>query len=469
MFLAVLSLAASAPAGIPADQAQKLYDRVGPSLVAVKYTLESELGRRELIGPGVIVSEDGMVMCPLTMFDARIPDDQMKDFKVLIAHEDRDPQELEAVFQGRDERVSMAFLKTREPQKWAPLKFEEQPVGIGEPIVSVGVLPEAANYKPYLMQGTVSAQLRGPAPQVLVDGGLAAMGSPVFNADGKAIGIVEYQQGQPVLLNEAAALGAITNPPKIFIPARDFLLGLQDPPHPGKPQELPWMGVTGMSGLNKDVSEVYGLTDQPAVQIGEVIPDTPAARAGLKKGQIIVKVDGKPLERGDEPVEVWQILQRKILRMKPGDTVTFSVMAGKQKPITDVQVKLEPQPKRPNLARRFFAEDLGFSVREVVFYDTYAHKLPPDSKGVVVSLIRPQSSSESGGLHPNDFVTDLNGQPVKDLEEFKTSYTQFREEKPREAVVLVVLRESNTQTIRIEPPQDFTRRPESKPTTDRLR
>ena len=216
---------------------------------------------------------------------------------------------------------------------------------------------------------------------------------------------------------------------------------------------LPWLGVPQMNGLNKDVAEVYSLTNKPAVQIGEVIPDTPAEKAGLKQGDIIVKLNGEPLERGDEPIELPMILARKILRMKPGTEVTLSVLRKKNQPLQDVKVTLAEQPAQPHQAKRFWAEDLGFAVRDVTFWDTYARRLPLDTKGVVVALIKPQSAAQTGRLRNGDLITQLNGQPVTDLDEFKKTYETARKEKPKEAVVLVVRREGSEDTVRIEPPQ----------------
>src|SRR5215213_5608227 len=86
-----LLVAAAAPArGATTELAKKLYEQASPSLVAVKYTWESEMGRRELIGAGVVVREDGLVMSPLSVFDIRIPDEQMKEFTLIVAHEDKD-------------------------------------------------------------------------------------------------------------------------------------------------------------------------------------------------------------------------------------------------------------------------------------------------------------------------------------------------------------------------------------------
>src|SRR3954466_7411095 len=115
--LLALVLAVAAPArAASTETAKKLYDQASPSLVAVKYTWESELGRRELIGAGVVVREDGLVMSPLSVFDMRIPDEQMKEFMLVIAHEDRDAEAVGAASLGRDERCNVAFLKPKAQQ-----------------------------------------------------------------------------------------------------------------------------------------------------------------------------------------------------------------------------------------------------------------------------------------------------------------------------------------------------------------
>jgi len=104
--------------------------------------------------------------------------------------------------------------------------------------------------------------------------------------------------------------------------------------------------------------------------------------------------------------------------------------------------------------QRFYAEDLGFVVRDMVFNDTYRQRMPADSKGVVVALIKPSGSAETAKLQNGDVITQLNGKPVTDLNQFKTDYEGFRKDKPKEAVVLVVTRRyPSTESIRIEPPQ----------------
>jgi S1-C subfamily serine protease len=444
--------------GVEPELARKLYERVSPSLVAVQFVWETELGRRELVGAGVVVGADGLVMMSIATVDLRIPDEQMKDFKVIVPRFDKDNEEIDAVFQGRDERTNLAFVKTKEPQKWTPITFEDVSVTVGEPVLSVGLLPKDAGYKTYLMQSDVAAQLRGEVPQIMTSGGLAAVGSPVLNVKGQVIGFVNYQSDQAAFLNmndPRNPLSSVTNPPIFFVPTKDFVAGIKSPPVAGTLPKYPWLGIPqqAMTGLNKDVAEELGLKDQPAIELGDIIKGTPADKAGLKSGDVIVKVNGQPLERGDAPEELPMILVRQLRRMNVGDEVTLSLMRTKGEPLADVKVSLEERPIMPNLAKRYYAEDLGFSVRELVFIDRYQRRLKDDANGVVVTLIKPQSSAQSAKLGMNDMVTEMNGQPVASVEEFKKAYEAIRKEKPREALVLVVQRESNTQVIRIEPPQ----------------
>jgi serine protease Do len=211
--------------------------------------------------------------------------------------------------------------------------------------------------------------------------------------------------------------------------------------------------VAQMVGLKKEVADVFGLTGKVAVQVGDVVKGTPAEKAGLKPGNIIVSLNGQPLERGDEPDEAAMILMKNVKRMKVGSEVTFSIVTEANKPPTEVKLTLAERPKQENQAQRFFAEDLGFTAREIVFDDTYRRKLPADQKGVVVALVKPAGAAQAGKLERGDLITRLNQTPVTDVEQFKKEYQAFRKAKPREAVVLEAIRNGNDEIIRIEPPQ----------------
>ncbi len=465
-------IAAAARADITPE---KLYEDATPSFVAVQFQFTGETMNREFIGPGVVISSDGMIIVPGALVNAGFPDDQLKDFKIIIPSQDKDAEELDAELVGRDERANLAFVKAKAKHDWKPIKFENVTPKIGEAVYSVGILSKAAAYKSYFMNATISALLRGETPQIMVQGGLCAAGSVVFNTQGQAIGLVQSntvvtgsvnlfdgrtvgfaRMGPGLPLNESDERdnSSAVLPPRFFVPASDFLFALSDPPVAGESQKLPWIGVPSMRGLTKDLAEAFKLQNQPAIEIGEVLPDAPAAKAGITKGSIILKINGQPLERPDDPQELPGIIGRQIRKMKVGDKVKLTILPGPNKPAQDVDVTLEDLPKRPNRAKRYYAEDLGFVARELVFQDTYAQHMPADSKGVVVALLKPSGSAETGKLQRGDIITQLNGKAVTDIEQFKTDYETLRKDKPQEAVVLEVIRRfPSTELIRIEPPR----------------
>ena len=470
---------ATAPAGIPGvaerpaqeTSAVSLVDKAKPSLVVVQFTYAGEMGRRDLAGTGVVVRADGLTIINGDLTPRQLPDEQMKDFKIILPGDDE--TEIDATFLGRDERYGIAYVKPAKAgasQTFVPLTFVERAVAVGETVHTVGLLPKVAGYGAYQMSARVAALLRGPTPQVLVDGaGLGIIGSPVLNAGGEAIGLVGSQPdrifltptgpaatgGRTVMLNDPRnPYGPVEEPTRMFVPARDFLSAIEKAPSEPTQIRYPFLGVTQLTGLSKDVAEFYGLGNIVAVQIGDVIPDFSAAKAGLKRGMIITALNGQPLERGDLPEESPMIFTRQVSRLNVGDTVKLSVITQRGQPAGEVAVTLDERPAQANRAKRFTAEDLGFTLRDVVFDDTYGRKLPRDTQGAVVAFIRPQSAAQAAELGNGDFITQVNQTPVTGVDQFQVAYEEFRKARPREAVVLEALRGGNTQIIRIEPPRE---------------
>jgi S1-C subfamily serine protease len=72
----------------------------------------------------------------------------------------------------------------------------------------------------------------------------------------------------------------------------------------------------------------------------------------------------------------------------------------------------------------------------------------------VVALLRPQAAAQAAHLGMLDLITQMNGKPVENLDEFKKDYLDFRKDRPNDPVVLEVIRlDGKEQTINIQPPQ----------------
>ncbi len=439
------------------------------SLVTVQYTFDSEMGKRELSGTGVIVRDDGLVAVTLGLIPLGLPDAQLTEFKVILPPGVDGPEkvELDAEFMGRDERADLAFVRVKQDasttkRTFTPVKYGPSQVNVGDPLVSVGLLPKSAGYTPYAKLSTVAAKLRGPTPTVMSSGGLAGVGGLVFSAaDGKLLGMVQEMEGQNLLAGArgrggpdegAMEMAQLMLAPIFYVPVDDFLVSLSDPPNADKPRLRSWIGVGEMQGVEDDVASYLGLKGTPAVQVTDVIAGFPAAEGGLKPQDFIVSMNGQPLERGDAIEELPAILQRKLLRMNVGETVTFGVIRKQGDVPQDVKVTLGERPGLANRAPRQYFEDLGYSVRGLVFDDTYARKLDRNYKGVMVAFVRPQSSAQAGRLQRGDIVTKLNQTAIESVEQFKEAYEAFRKDKPKEAVVMEVYRGTGTEIVRIQPP-----------------
>jgi S1-C subfamily serine protease len=431
-------------------------ERVAQSLVVVRYTFENEMGRRELEGHGIVLTADGMVMCHLAMMPMAIADSQIKDVKIVIPNPGgaTEPKEIDARLVLRDERSDLAFVRTLEPQAFEPIVLHDAALRPGDSIYSVALLPETSGFTPFIRPTTISAILRGPVPMAMA-GALTWVGAPVVDEQARMIGIVAEQPNQLAVLNagQEQQFAALSIPPLLFVPTRDFLDYAANPPVDDSARHVPWLGVAAMNGLSDELATFYGLEGRPGVQIGDVIPGFPAEKAGLKSGDVIISINGQPIDRGDTADELPMIVGRKILRMNVGEVVKLGVIRTRGEPPIEIDLTLEARPATATTAARFWAEDLGFTVRDLVFQDRYARRLEDETTGAVVTFIRQGSNAAAGNLNRGDIITRLNQTPVTDVSQFETAYKAFREASPSQPVVMEVLRGVDTQILRIEPPR----------------
>ncbi|MEM8874139.1 MAG: PDZ domain-containing protein [Planctomycetota bacterium] len=441
-----------------------IQDRAIASMVIVEFTFDFERGREKLRGLGTVIDDQGTTMVSLELLSPFFPNEQIVDFKyIMVDRATGIETELDAVFSGRDERYGVAFVRPAEGVELdvPPLTFVDDVVEPGELVVSVSRMGKPAMYQPYVQVSRVMANVRGPVPQTLVSSsGLGMIGSPVFNTDGVAVGFVNSSDDHAPFMdigNGEAMRSAFQDAPRQFHPAGDFLPALENPPTPESPIRMSNLGVAALSGLlDKEIAKFYDLEGTPTVVIGDVIDGFPAAEAGVQSGDMVIAVDGAKIPQGDTPEEAPEIFQRSLMRRSVGEEVTLTVIRDTPDGVErlDVPVTLGERPQQENAVEREYFEDLGFTVREVVFADLYNLKADPDTTGVVVSFIRPQSAAQTGTLGFNDLITDINQLPVESIEQFTQVYKALREETPEEDIVLTVRRGVDTEIVRIEPPRE---------------
>ncbi len=166
-----------------------------------------------------------------------------------------------------------------------------------------------------------------------------------------------------------------------------------------------WLGVF-IQPLEADLAKELGL--KSGVGVHEVMPDGPAAAAGLQAGDVVVEVDGKPV------TEVNQ-LQKEISRKKPGMSVKLKVVSYNDKKARTINVKIGELPNENAQAK-------GPGKRqEMGEPDKIGLVVAPTRKGegVVVEMVQPGSPAEQSGVEPGDIITQVNRQKTNSIEAYK--------------------------------------------------
>ena len=220
---------------------------------------------------------------------------------------------------------------------------------------------------------------------------------------------------------------------------------------PIKPRRLAWIGATRIEEVGEELAGIIKL-DRPGVMIDQVVPGHPAAKAGLKNRDVVIAMDGKPLEQLATPRLVRDNFRRLLMRKKPGEKVALTVLRG-TKP-QEFSVTLAEAPKQAYEAERYVQPRLGFAVREKVEMDRYTDQGPTAKvDGLIVILVGPRTAAAAGGLKPGDLVTGCNEQPIKTVKVLQQIVEGAIASKPNEAINMLIRRGDQPMAISLRVPK----------------
>ena len=200
----------------------------------------------------------------------------------------------------------------------------------------------------------------------------------------------------------------------------------------------PRLGV-GVQDLSAADIEVYKLTSAEGAEITQLTPGTPAEKAGLQLGDVVVALDGKPIANGGDLTESLALYQ-------PGQTVTLDVIRyGKRMTFKAELEMFEPVVRGSRVAtaeRERGMGRLGFSAAEVTPQAVRQFELSTQS-GVVITGVDPAGPA-ARSLGPGLIIERLNGQRIQSLADLEKAADGV---KAGAAVSLVVRGNNDTQYI----------------------
>ena len=149
--------------------------------------------------------------------------------------------------------------------------------------------------------------------------------------------------------------------------------------------------------------------------VGEVSPKSPAAKAGVQSGDVVVEFDGKPVRDSRQ-------LRLAVGRAKPGATVPLKVVRDGDSKIVRVTVKeLESDEDAKSTSRREASKDTGtlngVGVVDLSPQSRRQFGIPPSVNGALVSEVDPESPSHEAGLRAGDVIVEINKERIQDAEQ----------------------------------------------------
>ncbi len=162
-----------------------------------------------------------------------------------------------------------------------------------------------------------------------------------------------------------------------------------------------------------------------AAQVVRVVPDGPAAKAGLKEGDIIIAVDGKLLK---DPNDLAIIVANRA----PGEKVTLEILRdGKRKKVTVTLGERPSQIAAVQEGKLDLKEQLGIQLENLTPQLRKQFNIPEDARGVLVTEVDPTSeAAQDAGIQPGDLIVEVDKKPVTSVEEFERIYEKIEPGKP---------------------------------------
>jgi serine protease Do len=212
----------------------------------------------------------------------------------------------------------------------------------------------------------------------------------------------------------------------------------------GKPTRA-WLGVQTQV-LTREIAEALGIAGRKGVRVTHVVPESPAAKAGLRVGDLLLKIDGRVIP-ADKPADT-DVFESLVRPYPIGTEIAFDGLRAAE-PLA-VKAVLVETPSTTGDLDNFKDETFEFTIRELPLAERIAEQMPVDAPGVRVSAVQPNGWAALAGIGPGDVIVSIDGQVVKTVAEAEKLLKSCRETKPRQ-VVLFVRRGVNTGFAELEP------------------
>jgi serine protease Do len=384
---------------------------------------EGEPRRQQSLGSGVVVSPEGAVLTNHHVIEGA------DDIRVTLA----DRRAFQARLVGSDPKTDLAVLQLP-GHDFATLPLgDSDGVEVAETVLAIG--------NPFGLAHTVTmgivsavgrANLGTPEYEDFIQTDAAInpgnSGGALINGRGELIGI------NTALVSDSGGSMGIG----FAVPANLARAVMAQLIQHGRVRRG-WLGVS-VQDLTPALARALGLPAAPGLLVAEVLPDSPAGRAGLRRGDVIVALD-------DKPVDAVSRFRNQVAQTAPGQRLRLTIGRGGQRQAIAVVLGELPEPAARPAGMPPTPERLGLAVADLTADMGPRLGLPPSARGVVVQDVRPGGLGQRLGLRPGDVIQEVNGRPVHSAPEFMQALAAAADRD----VVLLVSRRGQAAYVVLEP------------------
>ncbi len=362
--------------------------------------------RATSLGSGFIIDSSGLVV---TNNHVIADADEIN----VILH---DESAFKAEVVGRDAKTDLALLRIKANKKLSAVSFgDSDGVRVGDWVLAIG--------NPFGLGGTVTAGIisarardihAGPYDDFLqTDASInrGNSGGPMFNLKGDVIGV-----NTAIISPSGGSIGI-----GFAIPATMAKAVIGDLQKYGKTRRG-WLGVH-IQSMTDEIAETLGLKEAKGALVASVAENGPAAKSGIRAGDVILTFDGKEVGEmrrlprmvaetslnKDVEVTVWRDRKRQTIRARIGEL---------QEDETPELAKAESgKPANPAIPGQLQIPSVGFSVAAVNPQLRDRFNLGPDAKGLVITDVADNGPAAEKNIKAGDQLLEVSLEPVKTAQE----------------------------------------------------
>jgi len=364
-------------------------------------------------GSGFIITEDGYVMTNYhVVANAKT---------ITVITEDESSMEMSATMVGGDPQTDIAIIKLDNPDKITfpflelgnsdDVEICEFVIAIGNPFqleasVTVGVISA---------KGRQNLKITELEDFIQTDAAInpGNSGGPLLDLDGNVIGIntaIVSRSGGYMGIGFAVPSNIAKNVAKQLIDKGSVSRG--------------FLGVS-LQPIDKDLAEALGLEKTEGALVADIVSDSPAAKAGVEQGDIILEVNGVAVK---SPASI----KNDVMLNSPGTVVELKI--NRKGKVILVKVTLGSYSKA-TLTASENSQLLGITVENISSEAIKNFRLNPKEEGVVITDVKRGSMGSKIGLKPGYVILSLNHKKVTNVESFNEALGTV--EKGKKVLILV--------------------------------